>query len=157
MIGLYANLERFNLPYPEAVFDICFFRRNPAPFYLLAKELAPGLFRPTPTHSFIRLLADKGLLGMCFTQNIDTLERMAGVPADKLVEAHGSFASNACIECKKPFDDAKMREAVEKQTAPHCEKCGGLVKPNITFFGEGVCRAKILKWPGDHADGCFVE
>lgn len=43
--GLYDDLERFNLPYPEAVFDISFFKDNPDPFYRLAKELLPGRYR----------------------------------------------------------------------------------------------------------------
>lgn len=41
--GLYSQLERFKLPRPEAVFSIDFFRRNPQPFHLLAKELFPGV------------------------------------------------------------------------------------------------------------------
>lgn len=41
--------------------------------YTLAQELLPGRFRPTLTHSFVRLLAEKQLLDLCFTQNIDTL------------------------------------------------------------------------------------
>ena len=40
--GLYSQLQRFNLPFPEAVFSLGFFRENPMPFYLLAKELYPG-------------------------------------------------------------------------------------------------------------------
>lgn len=90
--GLYANLSRLNLPYAEAVFDITYFRTNPEPFYTLAQELYPGKFRPTITHSFIALLEKKGLLLKLFTQNIDCLEREAGVPDDKIIEAHGSFA-----------------------------------------------------------------
>ena len=35
--GLYSNLQKFNLPYPEAVFEINYFKRNPAPFFMLAK------------------------------------------------------------------------------------------------------------------------
>ena len=76
--GLYDNLAKYNLPEPTAVFDINFFRDNPAPFYQLAKELFPGQYRPTPTHNFIRLLHDHGLLLRCFTQNIDSLEAEAG-------------------------------------------------------------------------------
>jgi NAD-dependent SIR2 family protein deacetylase len=72
--GLYDNLAKYNLPEPTAVFDINYFRENPAPFYQLAKELFPGQYKPTPTHLFIRLLHDKGLLRRCFTQNIDSLE-----------------------------------------------------------------------------------
>ena len=78
--GLYANLARLDLPYPEAVFDISFFRDNPLPFYHLAHELYPGKYRPTIAHCFVRLLSDKGLLLKLFTQNIDCLEREAGVP-----------------------------------------------------------------------------
>lgn len=136
--GLYANLARLNLPYPEAVFDINFFRRNPKPFYTLAHELAPGKFRPTLTHSFIRLLAEKEYLHTCFTQNIDTLERMAGVPAEKIIEAHGSFATQHCIQCKAGYPDDEMKEKIEKQELPKCKKCKGYVKPDIVFFGEGL-------------------
>jgi NAD-dependent histone deacetylase SIR2 len=136
--GLYHNLARLNLPYPEAVFELGFFKKNPAPFYVLAGELYPGKFRPTLTHAFIALLADKGLLLKCFTQNIDTLERIAGVPADLIVEAHGSFASQRCVECKLEFPEDEMREHVTAQTIPHCSVCKGLVKPDIVFFGEAL-------------------
>ncbi|KAG8741064.1 Sir2 histone deacetylase Hst2 [Ceratobasidium sp. 414] len=146
--GLYANLARLNLPYPEAVFDISFFRENPLPFYTLAHELYPGRFRPTVTHSFIKLLADKDMLHMCFTQNIDTLERLAGVPESKLVEAHGSFADNHCIDCGAEFPRNKMRELVMARNlktpdginVPRCldPKCKGLIKPDIVFFGESL-------------------
>jgi NAD+-dependent protein deacetylase SIR2 len=136
--GLYANLARLNLPFAEAVFDITYFRQNPEPFYVLAKELYPGKFHPTIAHAFIALLAKKGLLRMLFTQNIDCLERAAGVPADKIVEAHGSFATQRCIECRTPFPDEFMKKYVESGSVPRClEKgCDGLVKPDIVFFGE---------------------
>lgn len=110
--------------------------------YTLAKELYPGRFRPTPTHSFIKLLHSHSLLHTCFTQNIDTLERRAGVPANKIIEAHGSFATQRCIECHTPFDAEKIKKAVlsEGLEIPRCERkrCGGLVKPDIVFFGEAV-------------------
>ena len=136
--GLYANLARLDLPFAEAVFDISFFRKNPLPFYTLAHELYPGRYRPTISHSFVRLLSDKGLLLKLFTQNIDCLEREAGVPEDKIVEAHGSFARNHCIECKSSFPKDLMRQAVRKHDVPHCltPQCNGLVKPDIVFFGE---------------------
>jgi len=136
--GLYANLARLNLPYAEAVFDISYFRKNPVPFYTLAHELYPGKFRPTVTHSFFRLLHDKGLLLKLFTQNIDCLEREAGVPGSKIVEAHGSFARQSCIECHASYPDDEIKKHVEAMTIPHClqKSCNGLVKPEIVFFGE---------------------
>ena len=135
---MYANLARLNLPYPEAVFDISFFRNNPLPFYTLAHELWPGNYRPTIAHCFVRLLWDKGLLLKAFTQNIDCLEREAGVPDELIVEAHGSFARQRCIECKTPYPDDLMKKAIDERDAPHCirPQCNGLVKPDIVFFGE---------------------
>ncbi|SPN99987.1 related to NAD-dependent histone deacetylase [Cephalotrichum gorgonifer] len=136
--GLYANLERLNLPHPEAVFDIAFFRENPEPFYVLAKELYPGNFHPTVSHAFISLLAKKNLLHKLFTQNIDCLERAAGVPSDKIIEAHGSFATQRCIECMDSFPDDLMKKHVEDGRVPKCLRCKGLVKPDIVFFGQGL-------------------
>ncbi|GBF96214.1 NAD-dependent deacetylase sirtuin [Raphidocelis subcapitata] len=81
--GLYSQLQRYRLPYPEAVFSIDYFRRDPKPFYTLAKELFPGDYAPTPAHFFLRLLSDRGLLLRAFTQNIDGLEQLAGVPAER--------------------------------------------------------------------------
>jgi len=137
--GLYANLSRLNLPRAEAVFDIQYFRENPVPFYVLAKELYPGRFRPTVSHAFVALLARRGLLAMLFTQNIDCLERAAGVPPELLIEAHGSFATQRCIDCGAPFADDAMRDHVARGAVPRCAAaaaCRGLVKPDITFFGE---------------------
>ncbi|KAM0326188.1 hypothetical protein ACHAQA_006785 [Verticillium albo-atrum] len=138
--GLYANLARLNLPYAEAVFDIDYFQKHPEPFYYLAKELYPGHFHPTVSHAFIALLAKKDLLLMNFTQNIDCLERRAGVPDDRIIEAHGSFAAQRCVKCREPYPDAAMREHVLAEIVPRCEDraCGGLVKPDIVFFGEAL-------------------
>jgi len=138
--GLYANLARLNLPYAEAVFDISYFRQNPSPFYALARELYPGKYKPTVAHAFVALLAKKGLLHMLFTQNIDCLERAAGVPAEKIVEAHGSFTTQRCIECRTALPDDLMISAVQNGDIPHCvvPQCNGLVKPDIVFFGESL-------------------
>lgn len=80
---------------------------------------------------------------MLFTQNIDCLERVAGVPSDKIIEAHGSFAKQRCIECKEEYPDDKMKEHVFGGKVPHCDKdgCNGLVKPDIVFFGEPLPKA----------------
>ncbi|KAK0632192.1 DHS-like NAD/FAD-binding domain-containing protein [Immersiella caudata] len=140
--GLYANLAKLNLPRPEAVFDLPFFRTNPKPFYVLAKDLYPGNFHPTVSHVFISLLAKKGLLHQLFTQNIDCLERAAGIPSELIVEAHGSFATQRCIECRTPYPDDLMREHVSRAQVPRCirgpTECDGFVKPDIVFFHEAL-------------------
>lgn len=138
--GLYHNLQKYNLPHPTAIFEMSYFIENPKPFFVLAKELYPGEFKPTPCHYFIKLLHEKGILKRHYTQNIDTLERVAGIPGEVLVEAHGTFYTNHCVKrkCKKEYSMEWMKEKIFKDEVPECEKCKSLVKPDIVFFGENL-------------------
>ncbi|KAI5608563.1 NAD-dependent protein deacetylase sirtuin-3, mitochondrial isoform X1 [Silurus asotus] len=134
--GLYDNLQKYNLPYAEAIFAINYFHHNPKPFFALAKELYPGNYRPCLTHYFIRLLHDKGQLLRMYTQNIDGLERMAGIPEKKLVEAHGTFATATCTLCRRKYQGEDLHNDIMEGTVPHCSYCKGIIKPDIVFFGE---------------------
>ncbi|KAL4874158.1 hypothetical protein BDV12DRAFT_159209 [Aspergillus spectabilis] len=155
--GIYSNLIHLDLPDPEAVFDISFFRENPKPFYALARELAPGQYRPTIAHSFVKLLYDKNKLLKHFTQNIDCLERLAGVPGDLIVEAHGSFATQRCIDCKAAYPEDLMQEAIARGEVPYCAECKGLVKPDIVFFGEALPESFFQnRTLPEEADLCIV-
>lgn len=138
--GLYANLLKYNLPYPEAIFQIDYFKKYPEPFFALAKELYPGQFKPTICHYFMKLLKDKGHLRRCYTQNIDTLERVAGLEGDDLIEAHGTFYTSHCVSfsCRKEYDLDWMRDQIFSEDVPRCAKCSSLVKPDIVFFGESL-------------------
>lgn len=143
-----------SLVHPDTLFCLELILRHKV--YALAKELYPGKYRPTISHAFIKLLADKNLLKMCFTQNIDTLERRAGVPVEKIIEAHGSFASQHCIDCGKSYPDDKIKRFVQEGNIPHCKKCDGLVKPDIVFFGESVSRLRspfVYTRPDGHCRG----
>jgi NAD-dependent SIR2 family protein deacetylase len=73
--GLFNNLREFNVPSPEYIFDIQYFRYNPDPFYKVSKKIYPTNFKPTKSHAFIKKLEDLGVLLRCYTQNIDGLER----------------------------------------------------------------------------------
>lgn len=84
---------------------------------------------------------------MCYTQNIDTLERMAGIPPRHIVEAHGSFANQHCIDCGAEFDKNTLIKHIKSGTIAHCEACDGLVKPDIVFFGEAVSHGKTSHVP----------
>lgn len=131
-------MQKYNLPHPSAIFELDYFRYNPQPFFSLARELYPGAFKPTPCHYFIRLLHEKGLLTRHYTQNIDTLERIAGIPGEALVEAHGTFHTNHCIDCHKDFTKDWVKEEIFADRVPTCTICNGLVKPDIVFFGEDL-------------------
>lgn len=141
--GLYSNLQKYNLPTPEAIFTLDHFRQNPWAFYELARELWPDNFKPTPCHYFIRLLHEKGLLLRCYSQNIDSMERQAGLPAEKLVAVHGNFDGAHVIDTQPevPVDITELKTAIEKGEEGWQELCkckGGLVKPTIVFFGESL-------------------
>ncbi|KAI3643265.1 hypothetical protein MP228_012820 [Amoeboaphelidium protococcarum] len=151
--GLYSNLEKFNLPYPEAIFDMEFFLEEPEPFYALAKELYPGNFTPSLAHHFIKLLATKKLLLRNYTQNIDTLERVAGIDEELLIEAHGSFHAAHCVnqKCRRKYKHEAIKAQVFNDEIPRCDKCKSLVKPDIIFFGEGLPQRFFKSIPGDFA------
>ncbi|PVV04086.1 hypothetical protein BB560_001417 [Smittium megazygosporum] len=138
--GLYDNLQQYNLPYPEAIFDIEFFKENPKPFYTLAKELYPGNFSPTLSHVFIKMIADNGYLLRNYTQNIDTLERVVGIDNKYIVEAHGSFYRGHCVDgrCSTRYSQSWIKQRVDRDEIPKCTNCSALVKPDITFFGESL-------------------
>ncbi|MBN3306501.1 SIR3 deacetylase, partial [Amia calva] len=136
--GLYANMKKYNIPYPEAIFDIDFFTCDPQPFYSLAKDLYPGSYQPNYIHYFVRMLHEKGMLLRMYTQNIDGLERMCGIPEDKLVEAHGTFSSASCHLCYAKFPAKEAKKSILSNKIPKCKICQGTVKPDVVFFGEDL-------------------
>jgi NAD-dependent SIR2 family protein deacetylase len=141
--GLYDNLAKYNLPFPEAVFDVQFYRKNPQPFISLAKEIWPGMTHsPTLTHSFLKLLSDRNLLLRNYSQNIDGLEFLAEIPADELVECHGHFRTASCTGCGKVADGEQVKRTILQGEIPTCRvhppQCQDPVKPDIVFFGESL-------------------
>jgi len=72
-----------------------------------------------------------------YTQNIDTIERMAGIT--KLMECHGSFAAATCTKCgEQALDASEVNLAVSAGQIPYCAvpECGGVMKPDVVMFGE---------------------
>ena len=138
--GIYERLKPLNLPYPEAIFHINYFQHTPEPFYAIARARHPRTLKPTITHAFLALLAKKNLLYFLFTQNIDGLELDAGVPEDKILNAHGSWQTQRCWKCKTPYPDDLMKQAIAKGVVPYCQvpDCGGAVKPDVVFFGQSL-------------------
>ena len=76
--GVYARLavDFPDLPDPQAMFDIHYFRKDPRPFFKFAREIYPGQFKPSPCHKFIKNVEKHGKLLRNYTQNIDTLEQV---------------------------------------------------------------------------------
>uniref|UniRef100_A0A224XMH2 protein acetyllysine N-acetyltransferase n=1 Tax=Panstrongylus lignarius TaxID=156445 RepID=A0A224XMH2_9HEMI len=152
--GVYARLavDFPNLPDPQAMFDINYFRQDPRPFFKFAKEIYPGQFKPSPCHRFIKMLEKQKKLLRNYTQNIDTLEKVAEI--ENVVECHGSFATATCTRCGHKVTCDDIKKDVFNQSIPFCTQCGksdeqtnteegvlrdrGIMKPDIVFFGEGL-------------------
>ncbi|RMG66857.1 MAG: NAD-dependent deacylase [Calditrichaeota bacterium] len=64
------------------------------------------------------------------TQNVDNLHRLAG--SKNVIELHGNILRNRCLACNKPFQG----EIPEKGALPRCPHCGGLIRPDVVWFGE---------------------
>ncbi|KAI8928545.1 DHS-like NAD/FAD-binding domain-containing protein [Entophlyctis helioformis] len=136
--GIYSRLDEFELDDPQQMFDIQYFRVRPETFYSFAKEIYPSNFKPSPSHMFIKLLEEKGKLLRNYTQNIDTLEKAAGI--SRVVQCHGSFATASCIVCGYSVPGTALEHDIFNKTVPRCPKCDedhdGIMKPDIVFFGE---------------------
>ncbi|KAM4607818.1 NAD-dependent protein deacetylase sirtuin-1 [Polymixia lowei] len=160
--GIYARLavDFPDLPDPQAMFDIEYFRRDPRPFFKFAKEIYPGQFQPSPCHKFISMLDKQGKLLRNYTQNIDTLEQVAGV--QKIIQCHGSFATASCLVCKHKVDCEAVREDIFNQVVPRCPLCPdiplAIMKPDIVFFGENLPEMfhRAMKQDKDEVDLLIV-
>jgi len=138
--GIYSQkrTQEFN----ASSFDLSSLVENPSGFYRFCKEIflpsAVGRVKPTITHRFLGILASKGLLQRIYTQNVDTLERKAGIDADLLVESHGTFATGHCIKCRTDADMDKFWKSVDEDNLPLCQRCGSIQRPDVVFFGEAL-------------------
>jgi NAD-dependent deacetylase sirtuin 2 len=144
--GLYTSPQfraRFGPSGVSGLFAPDAVAKRPEEFFSVCKEVfgpaVDGRYKPTPAHFFLKLLHDKGILRRNYTQNIDMLERLVGLPREKVIEAHGSFAKATCIKCFAPCTN--MREYwndIQSDVVPRCESCRSVLRPNVVFFGEGL-------------------
>ncbi len=139
--GIYTMLGEYDLPSPESMFDLRYFRCNPVPFFQFVREFLPGKYHPSSTHYFIKLLNQKGKLLRNYTQNIDGLELEAGVSEDCVCQCHGSFSTATCQNgsCGRRVLLSEIEDSIRAQKLPMCEICcdpSGILKPDIVFFGE---------------------
>jgi len=104
--------------------------------------LGDGFFgdcRPNPAHEAIAALERLGKVSCVITQNIDGLHQKAGNSPEKVFELHGNMKSLRCLTCKTvyPLDQIRVRYSTGGEP-PDCEKCGGILKPEVIFFGEAL-------------------
>ncbi|OHT10814.1 NAD-dependent protein deacetylase sirtuin-2 [Tritrichomonas foetus] len=154
-VGLYASIEdvaELHGKDPTFVFEIEVFEEDPKPFWWIFSQMWPKTASalPTPFHFFLNLLYKHNLLLRCYSQNIDGLEKLAGLPREKVIHAHGVLDTCRCIKCNKTFDlgyclptihQNLMNDhpTIENAHFPKCDLCGSnFVKPDVVLFHEDL-------------------
>ena len=129
--GLYN--QQYDYP-PETILSHTFFRRNTEEFYRFyrAKMLALDA-KPNAAHKKLAQWEQEGKLKAVVTQNIDGLHPAAG--SKMVYELHGSVHRNYCQKCGAFYD---ARYMLESKGIPKCEKCGGIIKPDVVLYEEGL-------------------
>lgn len=129
--GLYN--QKYDYP-PETILSHTFFRRNTEEFYRFyrAKMLALDA-KPNAAHKKLAQWEQEGKLKAVVTQNIDGLHQAAG--SKMVYELHGSVHRNYCQKCGAFYD---ARYMLESKGIPKCEKCGGIIKPDVVLYEEGL-------------------
>lgn len=138
---------------------------------------------PNDGHRALAALERSGVVAGVLTQNVDGLHQRAG--SDEVLELHGSLGVVRCLDCARPEDrrllqrrlgrlnpevvvearaiapdgDADVPEAqIARFVVPSCLHCGGVLKPDVVFFGENVPRARVDRaWAMlERAEGLLV-
>ena len=119
-------------PYEYASLDS--FLADPGRVWGMLKELSQtiGRARPNPGHLALTRLQELGRLNAVITQNVDNLHQTAGTR--EVIEFHGNGSSLICLSCGQRVESGR---ADLKKLPPKCE-CGGVLKPEIVFFGEAI-------------------
>lgn len=110
--------------------------------------------RPNAAHLAIAELERMGHVEGVITQNIDGLHQKAGSNAERVFELHGNLDWVWCISCKNRYrTDWIIERSGDLREAPVCEYCGGILKPDVIFFGEQLPQ-KVLEAAAICASKC---
>ncbi|MBN2658082.1 MAG: NAD-dependent deacetylase [Spirochaetales bacterium] len=130
---------------PEKIFDIHIFNSDPSFFYSHARELVYDLenIRPSLVHMELARLEKAGAVQAVITQNIDRLHQRAG--SKKVIEVHGTAETAYCRSCGERYYYHDMAPAAARGDVPRCRECGGVIKPDITFYGESLPERAVME------------
>ena len=133
--GLYN--QKYDYP-PETIISHSFFMHNPKEFYRFYKDKMLCLdAEPNAAHKTLAALEKSGKLKAVVTQNIDGLHQKAGSKC--VYELHGSVLRNYCMNCHEFYD---VDAVLDGGNIPRC-KCGGMIKPDVVLYEEGLNSSDI--------------
>ncbi|WP_035883037.1 NAD-dependent protein deacetylase [Cupriavidus metallidurans] len=123
---------------------------------------------PNISHRVVARLGDAGRVSALVTQNVDGLHQQAG--SRDIVELHGSIRQVVCLSCATRYPRAELQHWLwqhnpdfrdvtalpaadgdahlesplfDNFAVPVCERCEGVLKPDVVFFGESVPRERV--------------
>lgn len=139
--GLYKTKNNYSYP-PEVMLSHSFFKNHSEDFFDFYR--AKMIFKdakPNKAHYALAELEKRGKLQAVITQNIDGLHQAAG--SKNVLELHGSVHRNYCLNCGKHFD---LEYILNTETMiPKCDECGGMVRPDVVLYEEGLDNDVIQK------------
>ena len=132
--GLYHKTEkRFAKYQPEYLLSNRCLKREPEVFFdYYRKNLDARSVQPNAAHERLAEWERDGRLKGIITQNIDGLHQKAG--SVNVAEIHGTIWKNHCVSCHAEYDVNFIFDS--KEAVPHCPKCGKVVRPDVTLYGE---------------------
>ena len=131
--GIYNQKTKFKAS-PEDIISHSFFVNNTEDFYSFYKDkMCYPKAEPNAAHKYFADLEKKGKNVIVVTQNIDGLHQKAG--SSIVYELHGTIHQNFCQRCGRMFG---LDYVMNAKGVPHCDKCGGIVKPNVVLYEEGL-------------------
>lgn len=131
--GLYSKKLNRNFT-PEQAVSHSFFVKYPEEFYdFYKKHLVYPEAKPNDCHIALAKLEEMGKLKAVVTQNIDGLHQAAG--SKQVYELHGSVLRNYCMKCDIFYDADYI---MKSEGVPRCNKCNGIVKPDVVLYEEGL-------------------
>lgn len=138
--GLYNLHSKYGVPY-ETILSHTFFEENTETFFKFYKEFMINKeAKPNICHKVLAKL-EKNKNITIITQNIDNLHQKAG--SKNVIELHGSIQRNFCNNCMKFYSLDDMLKI--NTIIPFCLKCGGIIKPDVVLYEEGLDRNTLTR------------
>lgn len=131
--GLYSLPTGGERP-PEYMLSHSCWRDHPADFYdFYRTHMLHPQAKPNRAHLALATLERIGTLSAVVTQNIDGLHQLAG--SRTVYEVHGSVLRNHCVDCGRSYP---VEVIAESEAIPPCTACGGIIKPDVVLYEEGL-------------------
>jgi NAD-dependent deacetylase len=141
--------------YDPQTFEISFFYQNPRQSWEVIRTIfyeLIGQVKPNAAHYALAELEANKMLAAVITQNVDHLHFDAG--SKTVYEFHGSLKKLVCLQCREKYDIAEIDLNV---LPPGCKQCDGILKPDVTFFGEAIPEpAATLSYNEAGKADCFI-